>query len=72
MLLDNGDAEAKFALRVLESLAWREVASILENHSRNTVENAVYSKAIVHPKADEHWLLVTSAYHLPRAIGVFP
>src|SRR5262249_31594682 len=43
----------------------------LEDHSRNTVENAVYSKAIVQPKPGERWLLVTSAYHIPRAIGVF-
>jgi uncharacterized SAM-binding protein YcdF (DUF218 family) len=42
----------------------------LEDYSRNTVENAVYSKAIV-PKPGERWLLVTSAYHMPRAIAVF-
>jgi uncharacterized SAM-binding protein YcdF (DUF218 family) len=45
--------------------------AILEDRSRNTVENAVFSKAIVQPKRGERWLLVTSAYHMPRAIGVF-
>jgi uncharacterized SAM-binding protein YcdF (DUF218 family) len=35
------------------------------------VENAVYSKHIANPKAGERWLLVTSAYHMPRAIGTF-
>jgi uncharacterized SAM-binding protein YcdF (DUF218 family) len=35
------------------------------------LENAVFSKAIVQPKPGERWLLVTSAYHMPRAIGVF-
>src|SRR5262249_38657920 len=43
----------------------------LEDHSRNTVENAVLSKAIAQPKPGERWLLVTSAHHLPRAVGVF-
>jgi uncharacterized SAM-binding protein YcdF (DUF218 family) len=70
-LLNNGDAEAKFALYVLESLGVARGRIILEDHSRNTVENAVYSKAIIQPHPGERWLLVTSAYHMPRAIGVF-
>ena len=70
-LIDDGKAEAKFALRLLESLGVARGRITLEDHSRNTVENAVYSKAIVQPKPDERWLLVTSAYHMPRAIGVF-
>jgi uncharacterized SAM-binding protein YcdF (DUF218 family) len=41
-----------------------------EGHSL-TVENAVFSKLIVHPKRGERWLLVTSAFHMLRAIGVF-
>ena len=68
---DHGDAEAKFALPLLESLGVARDRITLEDHSRNTVENAVYSKAIVQPKPGERWLLVTSAYHMPRAIGVF-
>lgn len=44
---------------------------IVENDSRNTYENAVFTKAIVKPAADNRWLLVTSAYHMPRSIGVF-
>jgi uncharacterized SAM-binding protein YcdF (DUF218 family) len=35
------------------------------------MENAVFSKAMVQPKPSERWRLVTSAYHMPRAIGVF-
>jgi uncharacterized SAM-binding protein YcdF (DUF218 family) len=70
-LIDDGNAEAKFALRLLESLGIPRGRITLEDHSRNTVENGVYSKAIVQPKPDERWLLVTSAYHMARAIGVF-
>jgi uncharacterized SAM-binding protein YcdF (DUF218 family) len=43
----------------------------LEGRSRNTIENAIYSKALAHPKPGERWLLVTSALHMPRAIGTF-
>ncbi|MCD6094578.1 YdcF family protein [bacterium] len=41
---------------------------ILENNSRNTKENAKNTKAIV---GDEPFFLVTSAYHLPRAMEIF-
>ena len=37
----------------------------LENRSRNTAENAVFSKALAEPKPGERWLLVTSA--IPHA-----
>jgi uncharacterized SAM-binding protein YcdF (DUF218 family) len=44
---------------------------ILERRSRNTYENALFTKAMVDPKPGERWLLVTSAYHMPRSIGLF-
>src|SRR3984893_17778608 len=56
-LIDADNAEAKFALRLLESLGVSRSRIIPEDHSRNTVENAVYSKAIVQPEPDERWLL---------------
>lgn len=42
-----------------------------ESRSRNTYENMTESFALVRPQAGEKWLLVTSAFHLPRAVGVF-
>ena len=49
-----------------------DVARILfEERSRNTQENAVLTRQLVRPGPDERWLLVTSAYHMPRSIGVF-
>jgi uncharacterized SAM-binding protein YcdF (DUF218 family) len=44
---------------------------ILESASRNTRENAAMTYDIVKPKPGERWLLVTSAFHMPRAMGVF-
>lgn len=44
---------------------------ILEGHARNTVENAVLGRALVKPAPGEVWVLVTSAAHMPRAVGVF-
>lgn len=44
---------------------------VLERTSRNTHENALFVKDLVAPKPGERWVLVTSAYHMPRAVGVF-
>jgi uncharacterized SAM-binding protein YcdF (DUF218 family) len=70
LIYDEGN-EAEFALRLFESLGIARARILLEDRSRNTVENALFSKAIAQPKSGERWLLVTSAYHMPRAIGIF-
>jgi uncharacterized SAM-binding protein YcdF (DUF218 family) len=44
---------------------------IVEDKSRNTEENSQFTAAIVRPEPNQRWLLVTSAFHMPRAIGVF-
>jgi uncharacterized SAM-binding protein YcdF (DUF218 family) len=70
-LIYDGVAEARLAMRQLEALGVARGRIALEDRSRNTVENAIFSKAIVQPKPGERWIVVTSAYHLPRAIGAF-
>lgn len=42
-----------------------------ESRSRNTYENAAFAVAEVKPQPGETWLLVTSAWHMPRALGCF-
>jgi uncharacterized SAM-binding protein YcdF (DUF218 family) len=44
---------------------------LLETKARDTWENAAFTKTLVQPKQGERWLLVTSAWHMPRSIGVF-
>jgi uncharacterized SAM-binding protein YcdF (DUF218 family) len=44
---------------------------IVEEAARNTYENAVFSSQIIGTKSPGRWLLVTSASHMPRAIGTF-
>ena len=44
---------------------------IYEDRARNTYENALFSKSLAKPKDGETWLLVTSAFHMPRAVGSF-
>ncbi len=42
-----------------------------ERESRNTYENALFTKQLVEPGENENWLLVTTAWHMPRSVGVF-
>ena len=42
-----------------------------EDESRSTWENAVLSRDMIRPAPESRWLLVTSAFHMPRAVGVF-
>ncbi len=44
---------------------------VLEPAARNTYENAVMTRDLVKPKPSDTWLLITSAYHMPRSIGTF-
>lgn len=44
---------------------------IFEDQSRNTYENAVFTRRMVKPRPGTVWLLVTSARHMPRAMGCF-
>lgn len=44
---------------------------VLERSSRNTRENAINSFVLVKPQQEQTWLLVTSAFHMPRALRNF-
>ncbi len=63
--------EAPFAVRELEALGVAHDRITAEEQSRNTIENAVFSRLLAQPKPGERWLLITSAYHMPRAIAAF-
>ncbi len=63
--------EADFAVKFFESLRVPRDRIMVETQSRNTAENAIFSKRLIAPKPGERWLLVTSAAHMPRAIGAF-
>ena len=67
----GGAAEADFVLPLFESFGIARERVTLEGRSRNTAENARFTRDLVQPKSGERWLLVTSAYHMPRSIGIF-
>ncbi len=42
-----------------------------ESDSKNTAENASKSYDLIQPRSDQNWILVTSAFHMPRSVGLF-
>lgn len=64
-------SEASGARQVLQALGVEPGRLLLEDRSRNTYQNAQYSLALAKPENGQRWLLVTSAGHMPRAMGCF-
>jgi uncharacterized SAM-binding protein YcdF (DUF218 family) len=70
-LISNDAKEADYAGEIFASLGIAKARLVMERLSRNTQENAQFTRALVVPKPGERWLLVTSAYHMPRSVGLF-
>jgi len=70
-VLFPGPPESEFAAKFLERFGIPRRSIEIETSSRNTMENAVNTARLIMPKSDERWLLITSAYHMSRAIGLF-
>jgi hypothetical protein len=51
--------------RLASTPAWLRKVSLLRTPL------AVYTQDLLKPKSGDRWLLITSAYHMPRAVGVF-
>lgn len=63
--------EWPWAERALRDLGADLSRVTVEGKSTSTYENAAFSRALIKPGPDEVWLLVTSAWHMPRAVGSF-
>lgn len=70
-MVEQSTTGAAVASQFARSMGLPKDRLILESQARNTVENARLTKAIMQPKTGEHWLLVTSAFHMPRSLAVF-
>jgi uncharacterized SAM-binding protein YcdF (DUF218 family) len=71
LVADGAASEADFAPAAFASMGISADRILLERQSRNTQENAEFSKVLAAPKKGERWLLVTSAFHMPRSVGIF-
>lgn len=67
----RGLSEADVAQLFFAQQGIEDSRLILESKASSTYENAVFTRELVEPVADETWILVTSAYHMPRSVGTF-
>ena len=63
--------EADAAKTLWESFGIPDERMLFEDKSRNTEENARFTHDLLKPGPSDHYLLVTSAYHMPRAMALF-
>jgi len=71
-LLHGYPAEAEYLRKALINIAVPEKDIIVEPLSRNTHENAIFSKKIIDSlQLRPPFLLITSAFHIPRSSAVF-
>lgn len=70
-IFDDTETEANNMYRFLKACGVEERFLIKEDRSRNTTENAVFTKQICQEKGFESVIVVTSAYHMPRSVVLF-
>ncbi len=70
-LLHGGLTEADVAREFWAGMGVPPERMLFETAARNTHENAVLTRALAGPRPGETWLLITSASHMPRSVGVF-
>ena len=70
-VLPGSQTEAQTSKVLFDSLGLADRDVIYEGKSRTTYENALFLQRMVQPASGQVWILVDSAAHLPRTVGVF-
>jgi uncharacterized SAM-binding protein YcdF (DUF218 family) len=70
-LLAQGMSEAERAKVFFNSMGVAQQRVLYESESRNTYENAKFTAVLPGVNPTRPWLLVTSAWHMPRALATF-
>jgi len=64
-------SEASIAERIFRAHGVAQERLLMEGMSRNTTENARLALDLARPQPGQRWLLLTSAFHMPRAVRSF-
>jgi len=70
-LLQEELSEAERAAQFFGAMGVAAQRVQYEDRSRTTAENAIFSARLPGVDPRQRWLLLTSAYHMPRSMGVF-
>ena len=71
LLGNSGVSEAEMTRDLLIGMGVDASRILIETKSRNTVENAVFSAQLVGEEKSKRWLMITSAFHMERALRSF-
>lgn len=63
--------EAETAKKEFKALGLDPSTVLYEDKSKDTKDNAAKTQELINPNPQDQWLLVTSAYHMPRSVGLF-
>ena len=69
--MTTGPAEATIAAKFLANNRVSKARILIEDRAGNTAENALFTKQLISSQPSDRWVLITSAAHMPRAIGCF-
>lgn len=69
-LKQNGLGEAEYVKQYLDEMGMRPQSMIFQSQTRNTYEDALMNKEVFGKTPKQNWLLVTSAFHMPRSFGL--
>ncbi len=70
-MVDQAFKGADCARQLLEQQGLDVDRVVFERESRNTFENAVFTREMMKPGENENWLVITTAWHMPRTMGIF-
>jgi uncharacterized SAM-binding protein YcdF (DUF218 family) len=71
-LVYTGNAfETETAKKELSALGIDPSTVQFAEHAKDTKENALRTKDLLNPQPQDQWVLVASAYHMPRSVGLF-
>ena len=65
------EPEAYYTSELLKEWGIPSDAILIEGRSRNTYENAIETKKLLQARQIDKILLITSAFHMPRALATF-
>ncbi|HAL80916.1 MAG TPA: hypothetical protein DCO83_00725 [Mucilaginibacter sp.] len=71
-LIHDNFTEADWVKTQLQQFKIPDSCILIENKSRNTIENVAFSKSLLNARhLQPPYLLVTSAFHMRRSLGIF-
>ena len=70
-MLEQNLKEADVAKKLYQQQGFDTNRIVFERKSRNTFESAINGTELIQPVKNEKWLLITTAWHMPRSVSVF-